>query len=57
MSPSAEYSGLISLRIDWFDPLVVQGTQKSSTAPQLKSISSLVLSLFCDPALTNVHDY
>ena len=26
LSPSNEYSGLISLRIDWFDPLAVQGT-------------------------------
>ena len=29
ISPSKEYSGLISLRIDWFDFLVVQGTLKS----------------------------
>jgi len=29
ISPSNEYSGLISLRIDWFDPLAVQGTLKS----------------------------
>ena len=27
--PSSEYSGLISFRIDWFDPLVGQGTPKS----------------------------
>ena len=27
--PSSEYSGLISLRIDWFDLLAVQGTLKS----------------------------
>ena len=27
--PSNEYSGLISLRIDWFDLLAVQGTLKS----------------------------
>ena len=26
ISPSNEYSGLISLRIDWFDPLIVWGT-------------------------------
>ena len=26
ISPSNEYSGLISFRIDWFDLLVVQGT-------------------------------
>ena len=29
ISPSNEYSGLISFRIDWFDVLVVQGTLKS----------------------------
>ena len=29
ISPSNEYSGLISLRIDWFDCLAVQGTLKS----------------------------
>ena len=29
ISPSSEYSGLISFRIDWFDLLVVQGTLKS----------------------------
>ena len=29
ISSSSEYSGLISFRIDWFDPLAVQGTLKS----------------------------
>ena len=29
ISPSNEYSGLFSLRIDWFDFLAVQGTLKS----------------------------
>ena len=29
ISPSNEYSGLISFRIDWFDFLAVQGTFKS----------------------------
>ena len=29
ISPSNEYSGLISFRIDWFDLLVVQGTLKN----------------------------
>ena len=29
ISPSNEYSGLISFRIDWFDLLVVQGTLES----------------------------
>ena len=29
ISPSSEYSGLISIRMDWLDLLVVQGTLKS----------------------------
>ena len=29
ISPSNEYSGLTSFRIDWFDLLAVQGTVKS----------------------------
>ena len=29
ISPSSEYSGMISFRIDWFDLLAVQGTLKS----------------------------
>ena len=29
ISPSSEYSGLISFRMDWFDFLTVQGTLKS----------------------------
>ena len=29
ISPSSEYSGLISFRTDWFDLLAVQGTPKS----------------------------
>ena len=33
ISPSNEYSGLISFRIDWFDALAVQGTQESSPTP------------------------
>ena len=42
ISPSNEYSGLISFRIDWFDLLVVQGTlnglhqHHSSKAPILQ---------------------
>ena len=41
---SNEYSGLISLRIDWFNLLAVQGTQESSPTPQFKGINSLALS-------------
>ena len=57
INPSSEFSGSISFRIDWFDLLTVQGTLKSSPAPQFESISSLVLSLLYGPTLTSVHDY
>ena len=48
ISPSSEYSGLISIRIDWFDILVCRprDSQESSPVPQFKSINSSVLSLF-----------
>ena len=55
LSPSNEYSVLISLRIDWFDLLAIQEILKSS--PQLKSISSMVPSLFYGQTLTSIHDY
>ena len=41
ISPSNEYSELISFRIDWFDLLAGE----SSPAPQFKSINSLVICL------------
>ena len=45
ISPSNEYSGLISFRTDWFDFLTVQGTLESCPTPLLKNINSSVLSL------------
>ena len=62
ISPSNEYSGLISFRINWLDLLAVQGTlkrdsQESSPTPQFKSINSLVLSFLYSPTLTSIHDY
>ena len=58
ISPSDEYSGLISFRINWFDLLAVQGTLRSLLQHHsAKSVNSLVLSLYYDPALTSVYDY
>ena len=58
ISPSNEYSGLISFRIDWFDLLAVHGTVKSLLQQsQFKSISSSVLSLLYGPIVTSIHDY
>ena len=55
ISPSNEYSWLISFRIDWFDLLAVQGTQESSLTPQFKSKNSLSLSFLYSPTLTHTH--
>ena len=58
ISPSNEYLGLISFRMDWLDLLAVQGTVKSlSPTLQFKSINSLVLSFLYSPTLTSIHDY
>ena len=55
ISPSNEYSGLITLWIDWFDLLSSRNSPKSSPTPQFKSISSLVLSLLYGPTLTDLN--
>ena len=58
ISPSSEYSRLISFRIDWFDLLAVQGTsQESSPTTQFNSINSWALNLLYGPTLTPTHDY
>ena len=48
---------LISLKIDWFDLLAVQGTLQSLLQHQFEGINSLVLCLLCGPALTTLLDY
>ena len=49
ISPSNEYSGLISFRIDWFDLCSSRDSQVSSSTPQCKSINSLVLGFLYGP--------
>ena len=56
-SPSKDYLGLFSFKIDLLDLLAVQGTLESSPAPQFKGISSLALSLLYGPTLTSIRDY
>ena len=46
ISPSNEYSGLISFRMDWFDLLVVQGTLKSHLQHHCSKASVLQCSAF-----------
>ena len=57
ISPSNEYSGLISFRIDSFDLPAVQRFLESSPAPQFESINSLLFSLLYSPTLISIHDY
>ena len=58
ISPSNEYSGLISFRMDWLDLLAVQGTPKSLLQHHsLESINSLALSFLYGSSRTSVHDY
>ena len=46
ISPSTEYSGLISFRIDWFDPFAVQGTLRSLLQNYNSKASNLRHSVF-----------
>ena len=58
ISPSNEYSQLISFRMDWLDSLRhPRDFQESSPTPQFKSINTLVLSFFYSPTLTSIHDH
>ena len=57
ISPSNEYSGLISFRMDWLDLLAVQRTLKNLLQHRSSKASSLVLSLLYGPALTSIRDY
>ena len=58
ISPSNEYSGLISFRIDWLNLLAVQGTLKeSSSVSQFESINSSVLSLLYGSPFTSICDH
>ena len=55
ISPSNEYLGLISFRMDWLDLLAVQGTLKSLL--QHHSSKASVLQLSFSPTLTSIHGY
>ena len=57
ISPSNEYSGLISFKIDWFELLAVQRTLKSLLQQQFENINSLALSLLYGSTLTSIPDY
>ena len=57
ISPSNEYAGLISFRIDWLDLLAVQGTLKSllqhhSSKPSILWCSAFFIVQFLHPYMT-----
>ena len=58
ISPSSEYSGLISFRMDWLDLLAVQGTLKSllqhhSSKASILQHSAFFIWSFSHPYMTN----
>ena len=59
ISPSNDYSGLTSFRMNWLDLLAVspRDSQESSLAPQSKNLNSLAHSFLSSPTPTSIHDY
>ena len=58
ISPTNEYSGLTSFRMDWLDLLAVQGTLESLLQCHCSKASILQLSaFFIVPTLTSIHDH
>ena len=58
ISPSNEYSGLISFRIDWFDLCAVQGTLKSLLQHHSPKASILSHSaFFYSPTVTSINNH
>ena len=57
ISPSNEYSGLISFRTDWFYLLAVQGILKSLLQHHRLKVSNFWCLAFFMVQLTFVHDY
>ena len=57
ISPSNEYSRLISFRMDWLDLLAVQGTLKSRLLTTVQKHELLGTQFFLSPTLTSIHDY
>ena len=55
ISPSSEYSGLISLKIDWFGLLAVQGTFRSLLQHHSSKTSIIWHSAFCTVQLSQLY--
>ena len=57
ISPSNEYSGLISLGWTGLIPFLSQGLSRVFSNTAVQSINSLALSFLHSPTLTSIHDY
>ena len=57
ISPSNQYSRLISFRIDWLDFLAVQGTLKSFFQHHSSKASFFGIQLSYGLTLTSIHDF
>ena len=57
ISPSNDYSGLISFRMNWLDLFAVKGLSRVFSWEKFKSINSSVLSFLYSPTLTSIYDY
>ena len=59
ISPSSEYSGLISFRIDWFDLLEREsrGLSRVFSNTTVEKHQFFGIQLFYGPTLTFIHDY
>ena len=55
ISPSNEYPGLVSFRMDWLDLLAVQGTLKSLLQHHSSKASSLLHSAFFTVQISHPH--
>ena len=57
ISPSSEYSGMISFRIDWFDLLAVQRTLKSLLQHHSSKVPIFGAQPSSFPTPTSTHDH
>ena len=57
ISPSNEYSGLISFRIDWLDLLQYKGLSRVFSNTSVQKHQFLALSFLYSPTRTSIYDY
>ena len=57
ISPSSEYSGLVSFRMDWLDLLAVQGTLRSLLHHHSSKVSILHSAFFTVQLSQPIHNY